>query len=576
LGKITSAPVSTLIIVIAGGATYFSGLWNPFQGDDFLLIVNNPVVHSISNIATFFQGGTFYYGQSPLGGGYYRPIVTTVFSLLYTAFGPNPFYYHLLQMLLCIASTILLYQFFRYSLKPGLALILSLIFLVHPANSQVGFAIPYMQDALFFFFGILALWLLLRFRSTMTIFFVVPCLMLSLLSKETGVFFVAMALIYLIWWDRQRLYAFLAIMAAPIAVYLLLKVNATGLNTNPDNAPIDSLGLGGRLLTAPSIVFFYITKLVWPVQLASAYYWVHQTLSFEFFVLPLLVDLAVIALIIYSARQVRRKGTVAQHRTFWFFAAWSAIGLLAHLQIIPLDMTVSEPWFYFPMAGILGMIGVGASALAPSVHLPRVHLDRRALIATGSILVVALGARTALRGTDYNSAYSLAQHDIAVSPEDYNAEITIAYHEAQQGNLGQAKEHAYHAVGVYGTSATYNTLGVILLDSGDYPQAKQAFLTALSYQESSLVYNNMAGLTALYGDPVENRALLTKGLQLFPQDGTLWLYLAILDQRNHNNAEARAAISQANAYGAGNQYAYTQIMNNAPITVPSHPNLVGS
>ena len=566
---------AALVLAAAGIVTYWSGLRSPFMGDDLFQIVDNPLAHSISNIGTFFRGGTFYYGLSPLGGGYYRPIVTTVYSLLYTVFGPNPFYFHVLQLLLCIGSAILLYRFLSYSFNAGLALFLSLIFLVHPANSQVGFSVPYMQDALFFFFGILAMWLLVRFRSTTAIFLVIPCLILSLLSKETGIFFIAMALIYLIWWDKQRLYAFLAIIAAPIAIYLLLKANATGLNTNPDNAPIDSLDLGGRLLTAPSVVLFYITKFLWPVPLATAYYWVHPTFSFEFFVLPLLVDLAVIALVIYLARQIRRKGTVSQHRTFWFFAAWSALGLLAHLQIIPLDMTVAEPWFYFPMAGILGMVGVAVSALAPFVQRSTPRINRRALIATGSILLVALGVRTALRGTDYSSAYDLAQHDIAASPEDYNAEVAIAYHAAQQGDLGLAREHAYHAVNVYGTSVTYNTLGIVLLASGEYPQAQEALSAALTYQKATFVYDDMAALTVFYGDPVSNRELLTEGLQLFPQDGKLWFYLAILDQRNHNNAEAKVAISAAYAYGVGDQYVYTQIMNNAPVIISSHPDLAG-
>jgi 4-amino-4-deoxy-L-arabinose transferase-like glycosyltransferase len=195
---------ASLCIVLIGFAIYFTGLASPFQGDDEAQIVYNPTVHSLSNIRSFFEGGTFYNGSvhTKLIGAYYRPLMSTVFSVLYTLFGQHSFYFHFFQLVLCLASTILLYLFLRYSFKPLLALVLSLIFLIHPLDSQVVYAIPNMQDALFFFFGILAVWLLVRFSSVKSLFFVALCLFLSLLSKESGVLFIAVSLLYLYWWNR--------------------------------------------------------------------------------------------------------------------------------------------------------------------------------------------------------------------------------------------------------------------------------------------------------------------------------------------------------------------------------------
>jgi hypothetical protein len=116
-----------IIISVIGFAVFFTGLTNPFQGDDFAQIVNNIPVHSITNIKLFFEGGTFYNGGglTPLTGVYFRPLMTTVFSLIYTPFGPHPIYFHLFQLLVYIGGAIFLFLFLKYSFKTLLALVLA-------------------------------------------------------------------------------------------------------------------------------------------------------------------------------------------------------------------------------------------------------------------------------------------------------------------------------------------------------------------------------------------------------------------------------------------------------------------
>ena len=44
-----------LIIVLLGAAVFLRSIHNPFMGDDSLQVVNNPVIHSLSNIRLFFE-----------------------------------------------------------------------------------------------------------------------------------------------------------------------------------------------------------------------------------------------------------------------------------------------------------------------------------------------------------------------------------------------------------------------------------------------------------------------------------------------------------------------------------------
>src|SRR5450631_3180367 len=88
INRITTIQAA-LIFLIVGFAVYGLGLNSPFQGDDIDQIVKNVPVHSITHVKLFFEGGTFYAGNglAPLDGHYFRPLMPTVFSLIYTVFG---------------------------------------------------------------------------------------------------------------------------------------------------------------------------------------------------------------------------------------------------------------------------------------------------------------------------------------------------------------------------------------------------------------------------------------------------------------------------------------------------------
>ena len=55
--KLESKHVAYILVVVVGLLVFFTGLSNPFQNDDTFQIVNNPPVHSITNIPQFFQAG---------------------------------------------------------------------------------------------------------------------------------------------------------------------------------------------------------------------------------------------------------------------------------------------------------------------------------------------------------------------------------------------------------------------------------------------------------------------------------------------------------------------------------------
>src|SRR5205823_4064444 len=97
-----------LILATTGLVVFFIGLASPFQGDDGPQIVDSAPVHSIANIGTLFSSSTFYNGQQ-LTGLYYRPMMTSVFALIYSLFGANSIPFHLVQLGIYVAAAFILY-----------------------------------------------------------------------------------------------------------------------------------------------------------------------------------------------------------------------------------------------------------------------------------------------------------------------------------------------------------------------------------------------------------------------------------------------------------------------------------
>jgi len=552
-----------IIFVFIGFAVFGHSLNNPFWGDDIPQIVNNVPVHSISNIKLFFEGSTFYDGQgnSKLTGTYYRPLMTTTFSLIYSAFGAHSFYYHLLQLLLCIGNSIILYLILKNFFKPIISLPLAIVFLLHPINSQVVYSIPCMQDALFVFFGLAALYTLIKFKNKSYLIVSVLLLMLSLLSKESGVLFVAVSLIYLLRWDRKRLVTFVAILAIPIAAYIYLHINAVGIASNPKNAPIDNLSLQGRLINAPSIILFYITKILFPLKLAYGYFWVYSTITIRHFFLPLAIDGLVLAAIVYLGMKIRKVTPKLNYFIFLFFAIWIVIGFVLIMQLVPLDFTVSEAWFYFTSIGILGILGSVASTFRPK-------LEYRAAIMIGVIIIITLlGVRSFVRGFDWRSQDTLANAEINADADDYTAYNLVAQNKLNQGDTVGAKTSILKSIDIYPLWSNYNTLGNILAKEHDYDGAYSTYKKGLQYGQNNIIYENLCQLTLVRGDPAENEKFLVDSLKKYPADSNIWLYFALFEQSYKNNKLAKAAISQSAIYAQVPSQIYYSIINNQPFSV---------
>ncbi|MDE2025484.1 MAG: hypothetical protein KGJ07_03250, partial [Patescibacteria group bacterium] len=179
-----------LIIVSAGFLVFFNSLFNGFVWDDVQYIVNYPLVHSFN--LGLLLGPNIYNG-----GFFYRPVSAFYFAAIFTLFNGTPFFFHAIQLGVHVANTLLLLRLFENFFKKNIAFFLTLIFLIHPITTESVAYISTIDDPLFVCFGLVSILFVLKKDLSLWInkVLLICCLLLVLLTKETGAIFLLLCVL---------------------------------------------------------------------------------------------------------------------------------------------------------------------------------------------------------------------------------------------------------------------------------------------------------------------------------------------------------------------------------------------
>ncbi len=553
---------AVFLIIILGFIVFGNSLFNGFIGDDFDQIVNNPLTRSLANIALFFKGSTFYAGGE-LGGIYYKPLLSTLYTFLYTISGGQAFIFHLVQVLLHIANAVLVLFFFKFFFSKITSLLLALVFLIHPINAETVNYIANLQDVLFFFFGMLSLFIIHNNQTQKNIVLAYFLLILSMLSKETGILFILITLLFVALHQKSTLYKHLAYSSVVVVLYTCLRFLVAGIYFGHElSAPIAKLSLADRISNIPAIILYYLKTFLFPKHLVFAQNWFFITKDFFNFYLPLLmVSLLFILLLLlhFYLFKYNRKKTL----TLLFFSIWFLLGISLHIQIFPLDMTVADRWFYFPMIGLLGIIAISFSCIKMSKR--KTYFLTFPLL---GILLVTFSVKTITRNTDWKNNVTLYAHDISQQPDNFILENSLGNEYIMQGDYKKALPHIKKSIQIYPNwTLNWNNLGVIYANLGEIDKAKRALKTAINHGNLPLAYENLVSLLMTEIDQNQTKIFLESSLKKLPNDDKLWTRLAIVDARLGKHGEAIFAAQKAYAINPNQQTTYIlyQIMNNLPI-----------
>lgn len=549
-----------LLLAGIGFFIFLNSLGNGFSLDDGFQIVTN----------SYVQTGQFFYYFSHTIGPYYRPLMFFAYTLIFQLFNLSSFFYHSFQVSLYIVDALLVFLLFQYFSKNNfISFIFALLFIIHPMNEELAAHIANFQDVLYMFFGLTALLISAKqiFKNYSDISAII-LLFLSILSKETGILFVFMNIIYIFFFRKtNRLRACIYASFAAIAYFLFRLalvgfIKPTNFNPIPPNT-ITAAVLNERLLTIPKIIYFYLTTFIYPANLAVQY-WVVKSMTLSGFLLPLVFDLTILVCLITSGIYLTK-----QHKSksisFWFFFFWFCLGLGLHLNIVPLDFTATDRWFYFPMIGLLGMLMIFFQSWKSGKIL-----TNRLIVVFLLIVFSALSIRTIIRNTNWKNDLTLFKHDLP-SMEDVASPQYIygtalynnGQYEAAASHLKKASELAPNSYLIW------TNLGFAYLYQNKLDKATFCFKEEIKLRQDVNGYKALIIIALLQAKFKEAKKMAQDNLIKWSDDPYLLQMLGLAEYKlgKRNSAINFLQKSLSILQSPATQYYLIQTENNLPIEI---------
>ncbi len=575
-----------IMLIVVGFSVYAFNLNNPLFWDDTDWIVNNKFVHSIS-----LDNARYWFSHDILAGigqssNYYRPFLLFTFAFNHALGGDNPVGYHLLSNALHIINAVLIFLILFSVLKNKfISFWTSLIWLVHPLQTEAVTYVSGRGDPLNVFFMLLVLWLITRqdlFKQVLPgkNLLSIGCLVLALLSRETAVIFPFLLMVFYISFIydprfdpaipkgrtflRSLKTAF--IKALPycgiVFVYGILRLTILNFeNTlnfySQTNVYTESFMV--RMYTFLNVLWVYAGLMILPL-------WQHMersvTIYTYFWNLPTILSFFMLATVFGILRYLYKKlptphsplptphsPLTTTNFQAWFFAVgWFFVNLVMTSGITPINAQLYEHWLYLALLGPLvwviyylcGIFNSGGKIIRVFVIL---------FLVSVSIFFAALSIK---RNILWGDPIKFFENIIKYEPDSARINNNLGYLYYDKGDKNKAGEYYQKAIETTGNSfpQPYFNLGAILQEKGDIRGAIVLFEKAIELDPNfSYPYPNLSVIYASQGDLVKATQYLEKLKELQPQLQRVYYNLALTYLERNDPESAYKNLQDGLKYG---------------------------
>jgi protein O-mannosyl-transferase len=425
----------------------------------------------------------------------YYPLVHTCFWIEHQLWGDAPLGYHLVNIALHCLSALLLLKILRRLEIPG-AWLAAAIFTLHPVQVE---SVAWMSElkntlsGVFYFSSALIYLQFDRTRKLGPYFGALALFVLGLLSK-TVIATLPGALLVVFWWKRGKLSFSKDIL--PLIPFFILGAAAASFTAWIERSLIGAEGsvyefsFVERVLIAGRVIWFYLGKLIWPLDLIFIYprWQISQTIWWQY-LFPATVAIA-LAILAWPSR--RWRGPLAG----MLFFIGTLVPVLGFLNVYPFRYSlVADHFQYLACLGIIVPASAGIS-LALTRPAPWQRWTGYTLCAG---LLVALTLLSHTQSAMYQDVETVWQTTISKNPTAWMAHNNLGAVLLKKGELDDAIDHFNKAIEIKPDEASaFANLGNALLRKGELGAAIFQYQKAVELKpgEAGVHYNLANALLA--------------------------------------------------------------------------------
>jgi protein O-mannosyl-transferase len=462
--------LQTSILISVALLAYFPTFHNGFIWDDDFYIQKNLNLLNAGGLRKIW----FTIGSEPQ----YYPLTHTSFWLEYHALGRNPLIYHLDNLLLHVASSLLLWRLLRRIEIPG-AFLAAMIFCIHPVQAEsVAWATERKNvlSGLLYLLSFSAYW---RFDNAnrkwgwyaISIFLFA----LALLAKSVTSTLPA-AILILIWFKRGQ------IRLRDVVPLLPMFIAGAAMGSLTRWMEMHIVGAIGpefpssflqRICVAGGAVWFYLGKLLWPVNLMFIYPHWNIDPAQKPWLLGFAVAVIACLIALWCLRDRIGRGPLA---AFLFFIV-TLSPALGFVNVFP--MRYSYVADHFQYLACIGPIVLFAAILSRCVK-PSMN------VAVAAVIVILFCIHTNAQCRIYRDSATLWRDTIAKDPNSWMAHENLGQAFEDSGDWSAAQKEYRIALGLYPQEPTlYTKLGVCAVLDGNDAQGIQLLQQALQHMPDS-------------------------------------------------------------------------------------------
>jgi tetratricopeptide (TPR) repeat protein len=347
-----------LISVAIAFVIYLPSVFSGFILDDHVQIVTNAQVQSWDYLPRLLTTHLWSQRGGDDLGYFYRPLFSLWMLLVHTFGGLTPWFWHLSSILLHVACTYLVFLFCRELLESDqAALYAAVLFAIHPIHVDAVSWVSASNEILFTVFALGAI-LLLVYGSRAGLpkpkFLTWSVLLYSaaLFTKETAIALLPLLVLLPLLRkkaERQPSYSRWEVLRAglwyvpPVAAYLFVRwlvLGRMGLETGKHD-------WRQVFYSCPSILLFYLKKLIWPVRLGGFYTNTLISSPSPAMWVSLFVVAVIIAISAWAA--LRGSRVVAVAATLVFLPLLPVLG---GIRVYDQGNMTHDRYLYFPSIGL--------------------------------------------------------------------------------------------------------------------------------------------------------------------------------------------------------------------------------